>query len=206
VTLQSEGGLITGDNPDYKVIHSFWVPELAGKQDVIPSRENHVTLQADDPGIYKGQCLEFCGLSHANMRFQVIVKTQEDFERWVADQRADAVVPEPGSSQESGQQLFDGGLGQQSGGQCIGCHTINGVNGEAATAGSNVAPNLTHFASRNCFAGCIFTRDGGEEAYREQLEAWLRDPIAVKPGSKMPNYHLTDAEVEALADYLLSLE
>lgn len=206
LTLQSEGGLITGNDPDYKVIHSFWVPELAGKQDVIPSRENHLTIQADDPGTYRGQCLEFCGLSHANMRFEVLVKTQAEFDAWVEQQRTDAPAPEAGSSEETGQQLFDGGLGQESGGQCIGCHTINGVNGQADMAGSNVAPDLTHFASRTCFAGCMFTRDGGEQAYRDRLVAWLLDPAGVKPGAKMPDYRLTDAEAEALADYLLSLE
>ncbi|MEX2102018.1 MAG: cytochrome c oxidase subunit II [Actinomycetota bacterium] len=206
LTLQSEGGLISGDNPDYEVIHSFWVPELAGKQDVIPSRENHVTIQADEPGVYKGQCLEFCGLSHANMRLQVIAMTQEDFDRWVADQRADAVDPATGSPEEQGQQLFDGGLGEQSGGQCIACHTIQGVNSEAGEAASNVAPNLTHFASRDCFAGCMFSRDGDPEAYRADLEEWLRNPLEAKPGSKMPDYNLSEDEIDALTDYLLSLE
>ena len=188
------------------VIHSWWVPELTGKRDAIPGRTNTLDFEVRKTGTFTGQCAEFCGVQHAVMRTTVEVVPQAEFDAWVEQQRTDAPAPEAGSSEETGQQLFDGGLGQESGGQCIGCHTINGVNGQADMAGSNVAPDLTHFASRTCFAGCMFTRDGGEQAYRDRLVAWLLDPAGVKPGAKMPDYRLTDAEAEALADYLLSLE
>ncbi|MEX2275675.1 MAG: cytochrome c oxidase subunit II [Actinomycetota bacterium] len=204
VTLLTEGGLITGDNPDYKVIHSFWPPELAGKQDAIPGREGHMTLQADDPGVYKGSCGEFCGLSHANMRFQVVAKTQEEFDAWVQQQKADGVPPTAGSAEAQGREIF---ASEEE--QCIGCHTIQGIDGPTEglpPAASNVAPALTHFASRDCFAGCIFERTDDPEEYREALAAWLRDPAAVKPGSKMPDYDLTEDQIDSLVAYLLSLE
>jgi len=199
VALESVGGQITGPNPDFAVIHAWWVPELAGKQDVIPLRTNHLSLQADRPGTYEGQCLEFCGLSHANMRFQVVAKTPADFETWVREQQQDAVLPAEGSQEARGLEAF-GNAG------CIGCHAIQGdpelgATNRAGEPAVNIAPNLTHFASRDCFAGCIFENDDAE-----QLAAWLRDPQAVKPGSKMPNYHLTEDEIDDLVALLQSLE
>lgn len=170
------------------VIHSFWVPELAGKQDAVPSQTGHLMLEADKPGTYSGQCAEFCGLSHAYMRFRVIAQTPEDFDAWVRAQQADGVTPAGGSLAATGMKEFMNG-------SCIGCHAIQGTD-----AAANGGPNLTHFASRDCFAGCIFDNTP------ENVAAWLRDPPKEKPGSWMPNYNLTDQQVQALVAYLETLE
>jgi cytochrome c oxidase subunit II len=176
------------------VIHSFWVPELAGTQDVVPGRANTLVLQADEPGRYSGQCKEFCGLSHAYMKFAVVAHTPEDYAAWVANQKSDAVTPEQGSLAATGMDIFLNG-------QCIACHAIRGLedaNGNPLQA--NGGPNLTHFASRECFAGCwLHTAD------REQLAAWLDNPAAIKAGSWMPDYGLTQDEIDALVAYLESL-
>jgi cytochrome c oxidase subunit 2 len=176
------------------VIHSFWPPELAGTQDVVPGRVNHLVLQADEPGTYEGQCKEFCGLSHAYMRFTVVAHTPEDFERWVADQQAPAPQLEPGSAAAAGAETFID--------TCVVCHSVDGLqdaNGETIR-GSNGGPNLTHFASRECFAGCIF------ETNDENLRRWLDDPPAVKPGSWMPDYDLTPEQIDQLIAFLNTLE
>jgi len=183
VSLDSVGGLIG----DAEVIHSFWVPELAGKQDVVPARTNHLTLEAVRPGTYYGQCAEFCGLSHANMRFRVIAQTPDDFDAWVTAERRDAATPASGTLAATGMDTFLNG-------QCIACHAIQGTKA-AGIAG----PNLTHFASRDCFAGCILDNTP------ENVTKWLADPPAVKPGSWMPNYHLTGDQIDALVAYLESL-
>ena len=169
------------------VIHSFWVPRLAGKIDVVPARTNQLQLEADVPGTYLGQCAEFCGLSHANMRFRVIADTPEGFEQWKRDQAADPAASEDELVAE-GREIFEGG------GQCATCHSVD------PTAAAGVGPNLAHFGSRQTFAGSMFEND------TESLEAWLRDPPAVKPGSKMPDYNLSEKEIDALVAYLQSLE
>jgi cytochrome c oxidase subunit 2 len=182
--------------PDYAVIHSFWVPELAGKQDVVPGRTNHILMQADHPGTYYGQCAEFCGLEHGKMKVRVIALSQSDWDAWVANEKQPSVTPtDPLATQ--GMDLF---MNQLSGnrGTCVACHSIGGV-----ITSANAAPNLTHFgaATHACFAGCDW--DTGDLA---ALEAWLHDPNAVKLGSKMPNYHLSDDEISALVAYLESLK
>jgi cytochrome c oxidase subunit 2 len=175
------------------VIHSFWVPRLAGKQDLIPGQTHTLTVEADEPGVYSGQCAEFCGLSHANMRFRVIAQSEADFQEWISAQQQDAVTPEEGLAAE-GMKLFL--TGKFPGGQCIACHTIRGTEQARGTLG----PNLTHFASRTTFAGSIF------ENTPENVALWLRDPPAVKPGSIMKDYGLTEREIQALVAYLESLE
>lgn len=171
------------------VIHSFWVPRLAGKQDVVPGRVNNLAIQADRPGEYFGQCAEFCGLSHANMRLRVFAHTADDFDVWVADQRRTA-LPALGLAAE-GERLFLEG-------QCAGCHTINGT-----TAAGTVGPNLTHFAGRTTFAAAMFDRN------RENLTRWLRDAPALKPGAKMPSgvrqMGLSENDILALIAYLETL-
>ncbi|MGQ0669490.1 MAG: cytochrome c oxidase subunit II [Actinomycetota bacterium] len=170
------------------VIHSFWVPEIsAGTQDVIPGRVSNLTLQADEPGVYQGSCKELCGFSHANMRFTVVAQTQEDFDAWVRAQQQDAATP-AGSLAAAGMDLFLNG-------SCIQCHAIQGT-----AAAANGGPNLTHFASRECFAGCMF------ENTPEELARWLEDPPARKPGSFMPDYDLSQTQIDALVAYLMSLE
>jgi cytochrome c oxidase subunit II len=197
LSLEAGGGQIGGDEEakDYQVIHSFWIPELAGGQDVVPGRTNHLLLQADEPGVYEGQCKEFCGLQHGQMIVRVRALSAEDWEAWVINQKRPGVMPsDPQAAQ--GMDLF---LEQLSGGRgsCISCHAVGGTE-----ASSPIAPDLTHFAdpTHECFAGCIW-----DTTDRDALEAWLRNPDAVKLGSKMPNYHLTEEEIDALVAYLYSL-
>ena len=197
LSLEGGGGEIGGDPEaaDYMVIHSFWIPELAGKQDVVPGRTNHILMQADDPGVYTGQCAEFCGLQHGRMLTRVVALSAEDWDAWVENQKRPAVTPTDPLAQQ-GMDLF---LGPLSGGRgsCVTCHAVGGT-----TAQSQAAPELTHFAdpTHECFAGCDWNT-----VDREALEAWLRDPNAVKLGSKMPNYDLTQPEIDALVAYLYSL-
>jgi len=198
LTLEAGGGLIQGSQPedaDHLVIHSFWIPELAGKQDVVPGRQNHILMQADQPGFYEGQCAEFCGLQHGRMRAAVRALSAEDWEAWVANHKREAVTPTSGPAAD-GMELF---LGQLSGGRgsCVACHAVGGTD-----ASSPAAPELTHFAdpTHECFAGCNWSTFD-----REALEAWLRDPNAVKFGAKMPDYDLSEKEIDALVAYLLSL-
>jgi cytochrome c oxidase subunit 2 len=169
------------------VIHSFWVPRLAGKQDVVPGRTNSLTLTADEPGEYPGQCAEFCGMSHGFMKFKVIAATPADFQTWISNEQSESIAPAASSTEEAGLEAF-----KNTG--CVGCHTADPV---AAGIGG---PNLTHFASRDCFAGCML------DTNEENLQRWLRDPAAVKPGSFMPNLHLTEEQVKSITAYLLSLE
>jgi len=178
------------------VIHSFWPPELAGTQDVIPGRVNHMVLQADEPGTYEGQCKEYCGLSHAYMRFTVVAHTPEDFERWVAGQQAPAAPPD-GSAAEGLQVFLEAGRAG-----CTECHAVAGLRDPSGEVirGSNNAPDLTHFASRECFAGCMFENND------ENLRRWLDDPPAMKPGSLMPAYQLSAEQIEQLIAFLNTLE
>jgi cytochrome c oxidase subunit 2 len=169
------------------VIHSFWIPKLAGKKDVMPGRSNEMLLQADRPGIYGGNCAEFCGLSHANMRPSVVAHPPDEFEEWVASQRAAAVAPAEGSDAATGLQLFNAK-------GCAGCHTVDGV------SQGKIGPNLTHLHARQTFAAGIF------EMTDANLAAWLRDPPGEKPGAKMPNLGLNESEIADLVAYLRTLE
>ena len=200
LSLSSVGGLISGPNPpttaDFQVIHSFWVPQLAGKQDVVPGRTNTILLSADHAGTYTGQCAEFCGLEHAMMKFRVVALDQTPWKAWVASQKNPAVTPtDPQAA--AGMNLFLNPLSDNRG-SCITCHAIGGTE-----AGSPAAPNLTHFADPNhqCFAGCDW--DTIDQA---ALEAWLRNPNAVKLGAKMPDYRLSQSEIDSLVAYLYSLK
>lgn len=166
------------------VIHSFWVPRLAGKQDVVPGRINFLKIKADEPGVYWGQCTEFCGLSHANMRLRVIAHPADEFERWVVEQRKPAEV----DMDSPGARLFFEG-------ECAQCHAIQGTDAAARTG-----PDLTHFASRDTFAGALFDNN------TDELRRWLADPPGVKPGSLMPDYGLSSEEVDRLIEFLQSLE
>jgi cytochrome c oxidase subunit II len=171
------------EGPD--VIHSFWVPQLGGKRDVVPGRLNQLVLTPDRVGEYWGQCAEFCGASHANMGLRVIVEEPAAFERWVAAQTAPP--PEPTEAAAEGKTIYTRSA-------CVGCHTIRGVS--AGTLG----PDLTHFGSRALFGAGLWPTSV------EAVAAWLKDPPALKPGAKMPNLDLSDAEARALAVYLTSLK
>jgi cytochrome c oxidase subunit 2 len=170
------------------VIHSYWIPPLGGKQDVVPGRNNHMHLEADAPGEYLGQCTEFCGASHANMRAKAIAMAPADFDAWVAGQKAPAVAPTAGTAAEEGSTLF-----AQKG--CGGCHTIEGV------SAGKVGPNLTHLATRTSFAGSIFNNND------QNLRTWLRDPQAAKPGNRMiiTGGPLNPDEITKLIAYLDTL-
>jgi cytochrome c oxidase subunit II len=177
------------------VIHSFWVPALAGKQDVVPQRTNTLVLQADRPGTYSGQCAEFCGLSHAYMRFKVVAQSPSDFDQWVRDQLAEAAQP-------TGLAAQGAGIFAQT---CTRCHTINGLKDAQGNdvPGAIEAPNLTHLMSRDCFAGCIF------DVNTQNLLKWVTDAPARKPGSLMPSgikdLGLTPDQVRAVVAYLETL-
>lgn len=176
------------------VIHSFWVPQLAGKQDIIPTHTNRRVFTALTPGTYLGQCAEFCGASHANMRFRVMAHTPEDYDAWVAAQKAPA--PEPTTLLAiQGKELF----GKSA---CIGCHTVDSI----PQARGIIGPNLSHIGSRETIAAGILDNTP------ESMAKWLKDPPAVKPnrgtkpGFAMPNLNLTDEQVSQLVAFLESLK
>jgi cytochrome c oxidase subunit 2 len=170
------------------VVHSWWVPKLSGKTDNIPGRVNKLTLEADKPGTYLGQCAEFCGLSHANMRLRVIAEEPADFARWVAAQRrAEGTPPSEGSPAGQGRLLFAAK-------GCSGCHTVTGY------SRGKVGPDLTHVYSRQTFAAGLF------EMNTPNLRQWLHDPPGEKPGARMPNLNLTGSEITQLIAYLQTLE
>jgi cytochrome c oxidase subunit II len=167
------------------VIHSFSVPRLAGKQDVIPGRTNTLTIVAPRAGTYFGQCQEFCGLSHAQMRFRVVAQEPGDFQAWVDGQRQPATSMPPAEIENTVT------------GTCMSCHTITGV-GESL--GTRPAPDLTHLAGRETIAAGLLNNDP------EDLARWLANPPGLKAGSKMPDYDLTDDQIDALVEYLQTLE
>lgn len=169
------------------VIHSFWAPKLGGKRDVMPGRTTHIAFTADSVGEVYGQCAEFCGESHANMRMRVVVDDSTDFGAWVAQQLA---PPAPADALSEQEQL---GLEMYRTRGCIACHTVEGV-----SAGV-IGPNLSHVGGRNTIASGILPNTA------EGLARWLSDPPAEKPGSLMPRMPMTEDEVAALAAYLLSL-
>lgn len=183
-----------GDTVD--VVHSFWPPRLSGKQDYIPGHLRTMRFQADQPGEYPGQCAEFCGLNHADMRFTVIAHEPAEFEAWLAHQTAPAAPPQ-------GQLAQGAELVSRQG--CFACHTIDG---HPDNADARVGPDLTHFAARQKFAGYTFDRTD------ENVRQWIRDPQSLKLGAQMPDYGaqaadaapLTEQELDALVAYLQSLE
>lgn len=167
------------------VIHSFWVPQLARKMDVIPGRDNYIWLEASREGVYQGRCAEFCGDQHAWMNFKVYAHAPQEYAAWLAGERV--VPPAPSETDAlAGQQVFF----QQT---CANCHTIGGT---AATA--MIGPDLTYIARRGEIGGGVLPYSA------ENLQRWLADPQAFKPGCKMPNFKLTDEEVRTVAAYLES--
>jgi cytochrome c oxidase subunit 2 len=169
------------------VIHSFWVPNLAGKKDLIPGKISTIWLQADKPGVYRGQCAEYCGLQHARMALWIVAEPQEQFNSWRQNQTQGAVQPAT-DSQRHGQQVFLSST-------CVMCHAVNGT-----TAGSNIGPNLTHVGSRNTIAAATLANT------REHLLRWVADSQQFKPGNKMPANNLSDQDLNAVVDYLQSLK
>ena len=168
------------------VIHSFWIPELHGKQDNIPGHRNTTWLRADRPGVWKARCAEFCGHQHAKMAFDVVAEAPARFNQWYLTQLASARPPID-SSAIHGHDVFV----QRS---CIMCHTIAGT-----PAGSSVGPDLTHLATRPSIAA------GSMPNTRENLARWILNPQLIKPGVKMPPNPLSSADMNALLDYLETL-
>jgi cytochrome c oxidase subunit 2 len=194
------------------VIHSYWIPALNGKKDAVPGRVHVLRLEADEPGIYAGQCAEFCGLSHANMRMEAIALSKEDFAKWVANQQKAYVPPAAGTVEAEGEAVYIA--------QCARCHQVNGLldaQGKPIISApdeyvySGAAPNLTALMTRNTFAGAKFDLVNQKcranvwgapsekfgEAYlngvtedclnQKDLRAWLRNAPAMKPMYAEPN-------------------
>jgi cytochrome c oxidase subunit II len=169
------------------VIHSFWVPNLHGKTDLIPGRENTVFLRADAAGIFRGQCAEYCGVQHAHMAFTVVAEDSNQFEAWLAAQRKPA--PDPGSAEAArGRAVVEQG-------PCAMCHTIRGT-----AAGARTAPDLTHFATRSTIGA------GTAPNTRGYLAGWIADPQHLKPGNRMPPTGLSSGDLQAVLAYLETLQ
>ena len=168
------------------VIHSFWVPRLHGKLDLVPGYKNVLWLRADSAGVYRGQCAEFCGHQHAKMAFTVVAKSRADFDAWLEQQRQPA--PEPVTEEQArGRDVFLDA-------PCVMCHTIRGT-----PAGGKVAPDLTHLASRGTIGA------GSLPNTRGNLGGWILDPHSIKPGVKMPANPLSSSDLHSLLSYLESL-
>jgi cytochrome c oxidase subunit 2 len=221
------GATIHVDLYSNNVIHSFWVPALTGKTDLIPGHHNVKWFQANSDAIgktYLGICAEYCGTQHGNMRFDVTVDSTDSFNTWVSSQQQTAVTASSGLAAD-GQKIFAE--------QCTSCHGIIGVNLHANQNGQNqygyndpmqtcdapnaqclVGPNLTHFGSRHMIAGGVLTYDANSAACNPDnpnllqqcnLAKWLKDPQAVKPGNDM-SVSLTNDQIKALVAYLESLK
>jgi cytochrome c oxidase subunit II len=169
------------------VIHSFWVPELNRKIDMIPGRSNRVLLYTDKPGVYRGQCAEFCGLQHAHMSFAVFADPPARFRAWLANEARPA-RPATTPVLRGGEQTFMAS-------QCASCHTIRGTQAQGA-----VGPDLTHFGSRTTLASYMLKNTPNEVA------RWIDNPQHIKPGNKMPALGLTPAQIGQIVPYLESLK
>jgi len=201
------------------VLHSFWIPKIAGKVDMVPNHENQLWIKADNPGLYYGQCAEFCGVAHAMMRFRVIVHSNEDYQNWLEYMRTPPQDLVSGSDEDEGRKLFVG--------NCSMCHTYDSYKKAAYHKEINSqynrweewkkdkensaivsAPNLTHFGNR------ITLGAGLKENNYDNLVKWIEDPDSIKIGTRMKNHaaiyttenKLSDLEIEQIAKYLLSLK
>src|SRR6266478_4327001 len=164
--------------------HSFWVPRLAGKTDLIPNHPNSMWIDPHQTGVYLGQCAQYCGTQHAKMLLRVYVQSRDEFDRWIQQQRQPAFVSDVVSQ---GQRIFETTA-------CINCHTVSGT-----VANGRFGPDLTHLMARETIAA------GAAPNTRENLRLWLKNPEAIKPGSLMPAMELNDQELDALTGYLETL-
>jgi cytochrome c oxidase subunit II len=191
VPASSEGDNPSGSRPIYftlksaDVCHSFWVPRLAGKTDLIPGKTNLMWFQTSQPALYFGQCAEYCGAHHANMLLRVYVDPPEKYAAWLDNEKKPAVSD---AAVRDGQQAF---LSQS----CVNCHTIRGT-----AAKGKFGPDLTHLAARETFAG------GMLELNRENLRSWIRDPQQMKAECLMPAFGLSNRNVDLITDYLMTLK
>lgn len=190
------------------VIHSFWIPQLNGKRDAVPGRVHHWRISSPVPGIFYGECVEFCGLSHADMQMRAVVLEDDDYDAWVREQLTPATVP-TNAAAKRGYDLF--------GRHCVSCHVVNGVYESAADGNANLtsgyAPNLTHLMTRTSFAGSVFElyRDDGSVNVAD-LREWVRnapDKKAARPENRQGMISfaetLSDSELDDLVTYLLTL-
>lgn len=167
------------------VAHSFWVPQLAGKTDLIPNRENLMWIAPSEPGTYLGNCAEYCGMQHARMLLRVVVHTPQDFEQWVKEQQQPAVED---ASAAEGRKIFFAN-------SCVSCHAIRGTSAKGV-----FGPDLTHLMGRQTLAS------GAALNSHDRLRAWIRDPQQVKVGCLMPNMQMSDQEVDQIVAYLETLK
>ncbi|WP_234484278.1 cytochrome c oxidase subunit II [Noviherbaspirillum pedocola] len=173
--------LVGGD-----VIHSFWIPKLAGKTDMIPGQTNTTWLQADKPGVYRGQCGEFCGAQHAHMALYVVAQDGPAFDAWMRAQLADPPVPAGGMALRGSQVFLE---------HCAVCHAVRG-----SLAGGRLGPDLTHLMSRATIAAGTLPNNLGN------LEGWIANAQGIKPGSRMPPQNLSPEDLHAVTAYLQTLE
>lgn len=167
------------------VAHSFWVPQLAGKTDLIPNRENRMWIEPTQPGTYLGNCAEYCGMQHARMLLRVIVQPPAEFEQWVKEQQQSAFED---ASATEGRKIFFAN-------SCVSCHAIRGT-----SAQGTFGPDLTHLMSRQTLAS------GAAPLSHDSLRAWVHDPQQLKVGCLMPNMQITDKEVDQIVTYLETLK
>lgn len=165
------------------VIHSFWIPALAGKTDVVPGQRNVAWLEADRPGTYFGQCAEYCGTQHAHMGLRVVADTPETFQRWRSEQLEPVSSPPSGTAAAQGEVIFQS--------RCGGCHRVRGT-----LAGGALGPDLTHVATRKTIAAGTVPNT---PAY---LSAWIADPQHIKPGTQMPAMPLSGQDLQAIRSFL----
>jgi cytochrome c oxidase subunit 2 len=164
--------------------HSFWVPRLAGKTDLIPNRVNGMWIEPTETGLYLGQCAQYCGTQHAKMLLRVYVQSRDEFDRWIREQSQPA---QPGEAVSLGQKIFETTT-------CIDCHRVAGT-----AADGRFGPDLTHLMGRETIAA------GAAPNTPENLRLWIQNPAAFKPGARMPAMGLTDKELDAVTAYLQTL-
>lgn len=169
------------------VLHSFWVPQMGGKRDLVPNRINHIVFTPEEEGVYLGQCAEFCGSSHALMKMRLIAHRPDEFQRWLAHESSPA-VESADSAILIGKQLVTAGV-------CAGCHTIRGTTAQIG----KTAPNLTHLASRSTIAAGILPNNAAN------LEKWIMNPPSIKPGSLMPAGLVPPEQIKYVVAYLQTL-
>ena len=165
--------------------HSFWIPQLAGKTDLIPNRVNEMWMEPEQTGTFLGQCAQYCGTQHAKMLLRVAVESPEDFDAWVRTQKETSI---PDEKESAGKHVFEST-------SCVNCHAVGGTNGTG-----RFGPDLTHLMSRKTIAA------GAARNTHENLRLWIESPDAIKPGSLMPAMKLSDADLDALVRYLETLQ
>jgi cytochrome c oxidase subunit 2 len=168
--------------------HSFWVPRLAGKTDLIPNRVNEMWIDPHEVGVYVGQCAQYCGIQHAKMLLRVYVDSREQFAQWIKGEKKPAELPaESNDTADEGRRIFETTA-------CVNCHTVSGTVGDG-----RFGPDLSHLMSRDTIAS------GAASNTHENLLNWIRNPDSIKPGSLMPAMKMNEKDLDALTAYLETL-